>query len=336
MNASRRQIIGHDLQRQSLKELLSSSKLPQTMMFVGPSGVGKLLVAHELCRTLFCELNSPGKIGHYGGCGQCHSCHLVDSGNNPDFHVIDCASDDWNTGSIRELMYSLHMRAFSGEFKIVIMNHAEQLSMQAANALLKQLEEPRPGTYFILVSSNSSRLPMTIRSRCQSWYFDRLSDDEVAAILKAHPDPEVEEMIRHVSAAEVAILADGSLENIDNLKRHLTTWPDLTEALRGGINGDSGKLIEFIREISQDRESLRDHLDLIRIFARHMLHKAADCDKQRRWAFCLSNIIVAERLIFERNLAAAAVLTAVLVDLLPSSGGDGTLWTSDLIEKYTV
>ena len=67
-----------------------------------------------------------------------------------------------------------------------------------------------------------------------------------------------------------------------------------------------------------------------------MLHKAADMDKQRRWAFCLSNIITAERLIFERNLAAGAVLTAILVDLLPSSGSDGTLWSDDLIERYVV
>ena len=336
MNTSRRQIIGHELQRKSLRELLIASKLPSTMMFVGPAGIGKMLVAHELCRTLFCEQNGDTSKIQYGGCAQCHSCHLVDSSNNPDFHLVDCASDDWNTGSTRDLMHSLHMRAFSGKHKAVVMNHAEHLSLQAANALLKQLEEPRPGTYFILVSSNSSKLPMTIRSRCQSWYFDRLSDEEVASIIKAHPDPEVEEMIRNVSPSEVAILADGSLENIDNLKRHLTTWPDLAEALRGAVNGDSVRLIEFIRDISKDRESLRDHLDLIRIFARHMLHKAADTEKQRRWAFCLSNIITAERLIFERNLAAGAVLTAILVDLLPSSGSDGTLWTDDLIERYVV
>lgn len=336
MSSANRQIIGHVAQRKSLEDLVLGGKLPSTMLFVGPSGVGKMLVAHELCRTLFCEKNSATKISRYGGCGECHACHLVDSGNNPDFHVVDCASDDWNTGSTRELMYSLHMRAFSGQHKTVIMNHAERLAVQAANALLKQLEEPRPGTHFILVSSNSSRLPTTIRSRCQSWYFDRLSDDEVTAILSAHPDPEVENMIREVSASEVAILADGSLENIDNLKRHLATWPDLTEALRGAINGESTRLIEFIRTISQDRESLRDHLDLIRIFARHMLHKASDTQKQRRWAFCLSNIITAERLIFDRNLAAGTVLTAILIDLLPSSGSDGTLWTSDLIDQYVV
>lgn len=336
MSATRREIIGHNRQRESLRELLTASKLPSTMIFVGPAGIGKMLIAHELCRTLFCEQNTDANNIKYGGCAKCHACRLVDSENNPDFHVVDCASDDWNTGSIRELMHSLHMRAFSGKYKAIVMNHAEQLSVQAANALLKQLEEPRPGTYFILVSANSSRLPITIRSRCQSWYFDRLSDEEVAAIIKAHPDPEVEEMIRHVSPSEVAILADGSLENIDNLKRHLATWPDLTEALRGAVNNDSTRLIEFIRDISKDRDSLRDHLDLIRIFARHMLHKAADEEKQRRWAFCLTNIITAERLIFERNLSAPSVLTAVLVDLLPSSGSDGRLWSDDLIEKYVV
>ena len=335
----RKEIIGHSKQRKALRELFITNKIPQTMMFAGPAGVGKAMIARELCKTFFCERNqgdNTDKSLAYGGCDECHSCHLFESGNLADMYPIDCASSDWNTAAIRELLHSLHMRSFSGKYKAILFDHAEELNNQAANLLLKQLEEPRPGTFFILISANTSRLPSTIRSRCQTWHFDRLSDEEVANVIKASPDKELEDMLQHVTASDVAILADGSLENIDNLKRHLTTWPKLTESLRGAINGQSAQLIEFIKEISQDRESLRDHLDLIRIFSRHMLHKASDLVKQRRWAFCLSNIITAERLIFERNLSSGAVLTAILIDLLPSSGGDGTLWTNDLIEKCVV
>src|SRR5262245_34018696 len=112
-----KEIVGHTRQRQALVRLIRNEKLPSTTLFSGPAGIGKQLVARALSAALLC--NKPDLTEELTiekvPCGRCSACHLFAANNAPDFHFVACADrENWNTANIRELLYSLHLRSFSG------------------------------------------------------------------------------------------------------------------------------------------------------------------------------------------------------------------------------
>jgi DNA polymerase-3 subunit delta' len=330
-------LIGHEFQRKALRHLLASRRLPSTMMFAGVQGIGKLLVARELARSIFCECNqgyfsktetaplpSSSSPSVYGGCGACHHCHVFNAGNHPDFHFVESGDRErWNVQQVRELLYSLHLGAFGGNARVVVFNNAEALSIQIANTLLKILEEPQPHIYFILITSNPSKLPPPLLSRCQIWFFDSLRDDQVATILKARPiaakskHPSApQDAPGHLSPEELAVLADGSLQSIDEIEHHHSDWELVKRKLDDISEGSLSTAALFAAAITKDKERLPMLLQLMRILARRrMLEAAREGNSRRdlsaRWAIFIENIIAAEYYLFERNLAPLPVLTMI-------------------------
>lgn len=168
-----------------------TASLPHALLMAGPHGVGKQGFAQALAATLLCE--HPDASSAFA-CGQCSSCIWLASGNHPDFRLIqpeDEGPEDSGegalassttrksgTGSIRvDQIRALADFVFIGSHgrgnRIAIITPAESLNLTAANALLKILEEPPPGVYFILVSSEWRRLIPTLRSRCRKIVFGR-------------------------------------------------------------------------------------------------------------------------------------------------------------------
>ncbi|NLF24290.1 MAG: hypothetical protein GX589_01350 [Deltaproteobacteria bacterium] len=324
-------IVGHEIQRRRLKHLLHAGKLPTALIFAGIPGIGKVLAAKELIRTLFCEQQAQPETAPYGGCGSCRNCQIFDAGNQPDFYLIDCLDKEtWNIESLRGLLYSLNLRAFSGASRVVLINNAEHLSLQAANALLKALEEPRPSTHFFLVTSNCSRLPRTLVSRCQVWFFDALKPSEIALILQSQTD---------TSAAlsgpieEIAFLADGTMDNIGAISSNLSDWRDLQKTLEGIFKGDIDTAQSAALQLSRDRDSLRDKLKLMRIYARQRMRETEDRSRRSRWAACVANLLESERFIFERNLNAQYLLSSLFLSLAAHPGLETftTLTNSDTL-----
>jgi hypothetical protein len=339
-------LIGHEFQRKALRHLLATRRLPSTMMFAGVQGVGKLLVARELAQSIFCEHNkeyfsktsgSPANPPAYGGCGsqlsakshtQCHQCQVFSAGNHPDFHFVESGDRErWNVQHVRELLYSLHLGAFGGSARVVVFNNAEALSIQIANTLLKILEEPQPFIYFILVTSNPSKLPPPLLSRCQIWFFDSLRDEQVATILKTRP-PKVSAKAapsdEPVSPEELAVLADGSLQSIEDIEHHHSDWELVKRKLDEISEGSLSTASLFAASIAKDKERLPMLLQLMRILARRrMLEAAREGNSRRelaaRWAVFIENVIASEYYLFERNLAPLPVLSMVFCAL----AGDG-------------
>lgn len=318
-------IMGHEAQRLALKRLLLARKLPSTIMFSGISGIGKKLVAKELCRTLLCEENNTffsdehttGRLT-VGGCSQCKACHLFDIGNLPDFYPVECKNQEkWNTASIRELLYSLNLVSFSSLNRVILFDDADYLAPQAANVLLKILEEPRKRTFFILVCSNPSKLPQTVVSRCQLWFFNELDPKQIELIIKTCNIPSLSGTLENLPLDELAILADGSLENLDGVVNDLESWRNVRFKLEGIFSGDAVKAIEFARELAKDKEKLPALLRLLRIYARERMLESSSNYESCIWSICLSNLLFAERLIFERNISAIYVLQTVFLNLLP-------------------
>lgn len=155
----------------SLSERLQQGRLPHALLLSGASGLGKRALADALVAAALCESRSSD--GH--ACTACRSCLLMAAGSHPDrVHLSFEMRDDGKTPrteivieQIRNLSQRLSLSSQFGGMQMVIIDPADRMNASAANALLKTLEEPSSSTMIILVSDQPSRLPATIRSRCQ-------------------------------------------------------------------------------------------------------------------------------------------------------------------------
>jgi DNA polymerase-3 subunit delta' len=170
-------VIGHQKIVQFLNRSRANDRLAHAYLFVGAEHLGKKTVAMEFAKTLQCEKMSQGVGGssQLFFCGQCHSCQEIDKGVHPDVLIIEpeiveargkTRESEIGIGKIRDIRRSVSLFPCRGPHRIIIINQAESLTREAANAFLKTLEEPTPKTIMILISSNYQNLLPTIVSRC--------------------------------------------------------------------------------------------------------------------------------------------------------------------------
>ncbi len=148
----------------SLDRQVEAGRLPHAVLLAGPAGIGKQAFARALMQRVLCL--SP-RLGY--GCGRCKSCQLLAAGTHPDLHVVTGKEAGKAIGidPVRELCAQLSQTAQQGGWKAALIVPAEDMTVQAANALLKSLEEPAGRTLMVLVSHEPHRLLPTIRSRCR-------------------------------------------------------------------------------------------------------------------------------------------------------------------------
>lgn len=137
-------------------------KIPHALLLYGPSGLGKQAFAWRLARSLLCT------AGAADGCGQCQSCRRFASGSHPDvLRIVPAGDSSWIVvDQVREIRQFAALTPHTAERKLVVLEPAEAMNLNAANALLKVLEEPPPSSLLILIASTVARLQATIRSRC--------------------------------------------------------------------------------------------------------------------------------------------------------------------------
>lgn len=180
----------------------AASRLHHALLLTGPPGVGKAAFIEALAGWLLCETPRGD-----GACGECRGCRQHAAGSHPDCTVLSpdheqrpalarypgqrCQYDSKrknpstviSVDQVRELNERLHASAHYGGYKIAVLLPAEALNAAAANALLKLLEEPPDSTVFLLLSQRASRLPATVRSRCQALRFSVPPRDAAIAAL---------------------------------------------------------------------------------------------------------------------------------------------------------
>lgn len=145
----------------------AQSRLPHALLLTGPQGLGKLQFAHRLAQSLLCTR------GEEGPCGRCEACRLYTAGSHPDFREIvpEQDSDQIKIDQIRALVAFVGLSRHGRGYKVALIAPAERLNRNAANSLLKTLEEPPAQSCIVLVSARPHRLPATLRSRCQQITF---------------------------------------------------------------------------------------------------------------------------------------------------------------------
>ena len=207
------QIVGHQQNKEFLARFLNREERPHALLFYGPEGIGKCLLAKELARAFLCLGSSQGDKP----CNLCESCRLLnfETGNfaHPDYLYFDPMTDEEqekkktkiiSVSQIRNLIKQSVFGPTLSKQKICIVNEADTMNTEAANSLLKLLEEPPDKWFFILVASSVSRLLPTILSRVIQVRFTPLSVQETKKALLTKDIPEAE-------ADLLAHLSDGSL-----------------------------------------------------------------------------------------------------------------------------
>jgi len=160
---------------------LEQDRLAHALMLTGPAGSGKTALAAAMVARLLC------KDDQAQACGHCRSCQLLEGGAHPDYFDIHPEEDSKviKVEQVRGLIGRLDLTTSISARKVAYIHPAETMNAAAANALLKSLEEPAGETVLILVSDNPGRLPVTIRSRCQSISIDQPERGVVAEWLEA-------------------------------------------------------------------------------------------------------------------------------------------------------
>jgi DNA polymerase III subunit delta' len=212
-------LIGNNDAAELFRRMLNGGRVPHSLLMVGPEGVGKRQFAIELACALVCTQHVEGE-----GCGKCSACIRARSFDIPE--VTDKNKDEFKrvflsehpdvltvvrykqlilVDAIRDLEREAYFRPYEAKARVFIIDEADRFNDNAANALLKTLEEPAETSYIILISSRPDMLLQTIRSRCQVVRFSPVAEDEIGRFLMSERQMGAED------AALAARLARGSI-----------------------------------------------------------------------------------------------------------------------------
>lgn len=170
-----RDLIGQEQVKQLLIESIQTQRIGHAYMFCGPEGIGRRTMARCFAEAISCSSQS------IEPCGMCSACTLNKSGTNPDIIHIRRQEGKASVGveEIRLVQDEISTAPQFGQYKIIIFENAEKMTVQAQNALLKTLEEPPSYIVMILISSNNSQMLDTVKSRAVKVDFKRYSDSEI-------------------------------------------------------------------------------------------------------------------------------------------------------------
>ena len=260
-------IRGQDRALELLRKALESERVPHAYLFAGPSGVGKGTTAIALAAALNCE-REPGR-----GCGACGPCAKIADGTHPDVCVLrpSGAGNFIVVDDIRTLTARLSFAPHEGRARVVVVEDAERLKPEAANAFLKTLEEPPARTHFVLCTSSPEQLLVTVQSRCQKVRFGALEDEAVVAILGAAG-------VTAERARAAATLANGSAARAAELAAGdaLERRRERAFRLLGAVGGRGFRTVtEAAAELAQEKDDLVPALEMVAHFYRDAAALAA-------------------------------------------------------------
>lgn len=212
-------IVGQKHITQTLKNAIKLNRISHAYLFSGPRGVGKTTTARILAKALNCQ-KGPTEYP----CNQCAQCVRINQGQSMDVLEIDGASNR-GIDEIRELRSKIGFAPAEGKYKIYIIDEVHMLTNEAFNALLKTLEEPPSQVLFIFATTAPQKVPKTILSRCQCFYFRRLSLEEmVEKLTKIATEEKLN--IDLPSLRLIAESATGSMRDAESILDQVITYSE--------------------------------------------------------------------------------------------------------------
>lgn len=220
-----------ELPWQTLMEAIDQDRVAHALLIRGVPGIGKTRLATDYARRLLCQKPQSGKA-----CGQCTSCHLFDAGTHPDFMMLapEEAGKAIKVDAVRQMTLEIALTPQYAGYRVVIIDQADALNGNAANALLKSLEEPPNGTVIVLVTDRPQQLPATIRSRCRNLSISPIKTDMALDWLSQQGIRD--EAPALLSTAAGSPLRAASLESSEAVKKRLERFDELMAVFFGALD----------------------------------------------------------------------------------------------------
>jgi DNA polymerase III delta' subunit len=236
-------ILGNSRVKKILRKALQKSKVPNSMLFFGPEGIGKKDMALVLAKAMNCERKKDD------ACEVCSSCKAINAGNFPDVIEISPEKEVIKIEQMRTLRKIAYLKPMMGKKRVFVVVDADKMTEEAANSLLKILEEPPLFSYIILVAQNPFMIMSTIQSRCQVLNFTPVSREDIGKIL-------VEKGFEENKARIISLLVHGNLKQALSLEweevqdKRMKAWQLFLSLLR------KGKVALFLRNYATSQRAL--------------------------------------------------------------------------------
>lgn len=256
-------VLGNSQTKKILKKSLQRNRIPNSLLFYGPEGVGKRDIAIVLAKAMNCLKNKDD------ACEVCASCRAIENGNFPDVMVISPEKNILKIEQMRAMKQTAYLRPMVGRKRIFVIDQAEKMNEESANSVLKILEEPPAFTHIILITHNPYLILPTIKSRCQDLSFSQISKQDIEKVLVERGQDEEKARI-------ISLLVRGNLKQAMNLDwdevqlLREKAWQLFNVVLRGNGVSPFVKDYAFRRRESIEAEFVQV-LEILSSFCRDLL-----------------------------------------------------------------
>lgn len=282
-------LIGNAHNKEILQRLLRGGRVNSTLIFAGPDGVGKRQFALTFAKAVNCR-QGPAEGYAPDSCDACPTCHRIDEGTYGDVTTISPDGQYIKIAQTRAMTDEVYYRPREGRQRFFIIDEADRLREEAANSLLKTLEEPPSTSTILLITSRPNALLQTIRSRAQRINFAPLTVEEMERYLTANfprPAPDTQLLARITEGR----IGQATAFDLGVYRQERKTLIELLELIAGGENRFRIlKAAEYLGK--KERDEFEKQLDLMASLLRDLLRLAAGED-----AASIANIDAADRLI---------------------------------------
>ena len=267
-------IIGHERAAELLHRAVATDQVPHALLLTGPAGIGKTTLALELAKALNC-------VGEEPPCQVCLHCRQIEAASHPDVRLVERPEGKESIAiqQIRELRETAFIRPFQGRRKVYIIAGAEALTPQAADALLKTLEEPQPQVVLVLTAPDAEALPPTVVSRCRLVSLQSVPAMRLVQALQ-------ERGLESGEAERLARLAQGNIGwalRAAKQPKLVTQQEEMIARLSEMLEMDLEarlQLAELIAGDRKERPALRRNLELLLLLGRDLLLVSQGCPPQ--------------------------------------------------------
>ncbi|GAB6099722.1 DNA polymerase III subunit delta' C-terminal domain-containing protein [Halanaerocella petrolearia] len=255
-------VLGQELAVSILQNSLRQDRLSHAYLFTGVEGVGKDIAAFEFAKAVNCR----SKVDD--ACDNCISCRKVTSGNHPDIKKLQPDGSSIKIDQMRAFQQEILYKPYESKKKIYVIHQAEKMTSEAANSLLKTLEEPPKHGIIILLTNNIDQLLPTVISRCQLVRFNRISSQLIRE--KLGFDYELTEEREQL----ITSLAAGRLKKAINLvedEEQLEQRNEIMELIVSFSDLDQLQIFSIVKELLSYKESIDQVLNFILSWYRDLL-----------------------------------------------------------------